>query len=899
MKHGKIASRLLCIVLIIASLSALCACKPSPAPEPSPEQSSASEQGTQQEHDVPTRPVYRDLSHETVPPYQSDNSKSCTVQAQGQSGACEVKLDFSQMDGRYVISPTKIKFSCHDVATCEQCGYVSEDGGAYLISSDGMDQGGITVTLAAPILASSVQGMRLTFRTTSDAPNSEMRILSATQTNNAAFVNKCGSMGGASQEYVTVDLGVKDFAELADGDGYIRSFQMYFRNKNKVDCYVKSVTFAIGAEQLLCVDTVAGNCFFREGALLAVANTIKARFEEAGLGAEITVTSKKYGKNSSAKDGHLHYGASATLVDGTKLTCSHDAAIPALSGAWLDATDGQYGSAHDSHEQWQQTFDPCGMLLLTDNTISCDEGIVRMEYAVIGANTAYDAADVSWRAPQIVRLEGDKLSCLFVNAVLDAYGALIEGKEYRLLVRGVSANGNYVLHTDIPFTYSCLSAQACDALVQAYEKIARAELACQASDEDKAGVLHAQLTAMIDNPDIHVSVNVLGQGVHSMRLSVSLRYLPGIDEKRLPEYVLEGEKMTDVYNFDGEAFTVSDVTLRYGQKEQSIALTQPYDGDEHVILASEYIYAHAKAPFSQITSETYGYVREELCTPPAVRLCWTDANAAKGKVYTVRISQNPDMSDAMELTASETFAPVYNLMVGTRYYWQVSAGEQTSLVHSFATEDGYPRFIRMDGVSNVRDIGGYYTTDGKRVKQGLAFRSAHLDGITEQGLAVAHDRLGIRTDLDLRGGSSRPLGNSVAHVSVAMQWYEHIFEEEYHKDVRAAISTFANKENYPIIFHCSMGRDRTGTTTYLILGLLGVDEETLHREYYASFFSTQGAFDAEEFVLLVKNMQRLTKEINKYGDENDTLQEKIEAYLLAIDVTPEEIQSIRDIFLEQ
>jgi hypothetical protein len=198
----------------------------------------------------------------------------------------------------------------------------------------------------------------------------------------------------------------------------------------------------------------------------------------------------------------------------------------------------------------------------------------------------------------------------------------------------------------------------------------------------------------------------------------------------------------------------------------------------------------------------------------------------------------------------------------------------------------------------VRDIGGYLTADSRRVKQNLAYRSAQLESITDEAREVALNTLHIRTDLDLRGGSTAPLGNTVQHISVGMQWYEHIFDEKNHEVVRKTISTFAKEENYPIIFHCSMGRDRTGTTTFLILGLLGVDEDTLRHEYYASFFSTQGAFDPNEFPLLITNMNRLVKGFEDYGDEDDTLQQRIQAYLLDIGVTEEEIASIREIWLE-
>jgi hypothetical protein len=656
--------------------------------------------------------------------------------------------------------------------------------------------------------------------------------------------------------------------------------------------------FSVGAESLLSVDTLSGNCFFRGGALEALAATIAARFEEADLAAEITVTNKKYKKNSGALTGNMHYGAVAVLADGTELTCSHEVVIPPVSGVWLDASDGQYGASHDSHGQWQQTLDPGGLLFLTDNQISCDEGISHMEYAVIGADRAYDGADVVWRAPQILQMSEDGFACLFINAALDMHGALTEGGRYRLLVRGVSTNNNYIMHVDIPFTYSSLSAVAEQALADAYAAIRDVTPRCDGAVEDKAGEIAKQLAAVINNPDVACKIEVLGQGVHSMRFAVSLRYTPAISSLRLPEYVLKGQRMTDVYNFDGASFTLDALSVRYGEDEGSIVLTAPYDGDAHVILASDEIYAHAKAPLSLVQSAAYDYVRTESCTPPPVCLAWTDANGSAGKTYTVYISERADMKDAMELSVTDTSAKVYNLKVGTQYFWQVKAQGEESLVYTFITEDGYARFIKMDGVSNVRDLGGYYTVDGKRVKQGMAFRSAHLDGITKEGLAVAHGELGIRTDLDLRGGSSRPLGDSVAHISVGMRWYEGIFDSSYHEQVRRAISAFAYEENYPIVFHCSMGRDRTGTTSYLILGLLGVDEDTLHREYYASFFSEQAAFDPSEFPLLVINMKNLNRGLDKYGDADDTLSQKIEAYLLDIGVTAEEIASIRALLLE-
>lgn len=862
-----------------------------------PESGSGGEENTGETAEKPPRDVYEDLSF-GVPSYVNPDVKSVTVQSEGKGTSGRILLDFTGLRGEYIVSSTKVISNCHDVASCDTCGYTDFDGGAYLMSSHGTDQGGVTVTLATPIHASSVTGMTLTCKTTANAPASSMRILSKDQTNNAAFINTCGSMADAVDQWITVDLGVKDFAELADSDGYIRSFQMYFRNKNNTDCYVRSLEITVSPEELLAVDAVTGNCFFRGGAAEAVAEIIARRFTEADIRAEVKVVGATYRKNSAAADGSLRYKATVTLADGSTLTGEYTAVIPAVTGVWLDATDGQYGSLHDSRGQWQETFDPSGLLLLTDSTLSCAEEVNAVEYAVVKRDTPFDDGETVWYTPQLLAMKEGGIAHVMVNAFLDLGGELREGEAYRLLVRGVTPRSNYILHLDIPFTYRALSAEATQALAEARTALERTDLICPADTEDKAAFLAEELASRIANKDIVTEIEILGEGLGSLRAAVSLRYSPAVTDARLPVYDLDGRVIADVYNFVGEAFTKEALTVKYSEEQFVINLLTPFDGDSGVILASDVIYQHAKAPLAVIESAQYGYLAGEFCTPAPVVMTWEDAEAAEGKVYTVTLSESRDMANPTVLTVTEPRAEIYNLNIGATYYWQVASGEDVSPVGVFSTEDGYPRFIKLDGVSNARDIGGYLTADGRRVRQNLAYRTAHLDAITEEAGDIALHTLGIRTDLDLRGGHSTPLGSSVQHISVAMQWYEHIFEEEMYGVVRQTVSTFAKEENYPIVFHCSMGRDRTGTTAFLILGLLGVDEDTLRHEYYASFFSQQGAFSETEFPLLIANVNRLVKGFQDFGEADDTLQERIRAYLLHIGVTEAEIQSILDIWLE-
>src|SRR5215831_19896322 len=63
-----------------------------------------------------------------------------------------------------------------------------------------------------------------------------------------------------------------------------------------------------------------------------------------------------------------------------------------------------------------------------------------------------------------------------------------------------------------------------------------------------------------------------------------------------------------------------------------------------------------------------------------------------------------------------------------------------------------PHVVPLEGGSNFRDLGGYRTADGRTVRRGAVFRSAHLGGLTDEDRA-ALGRLGVRTIVDLRGVS--------------------------------------------------------------------------------------------------------------------------------------------------
>ena len=335
-----------------------------------------------------------------------------------------------------------------------------------------------------------------------------------------------------------------------------------------------------------------------------------------------------------------------------------------------------------------------------------------------------------------------------------------------------------------------------------------------------------------------------------------------------------------------------------------IEATAPLDGSTFT-LANDRVDGWYKDYDFTTTDTDAHWMEEDIFLPECPVFTWTVGdNALYYKLY---ISTSADMKNATCYLTSTTTLTVEHLYVGTTYYWYVDAvyGEYTvrSRVFSFSTAST-PRTVDIDGVSNARDLGGYVTVDGKVIKQGMIYRSAKLDDITELGEYTLLYVLGIKTDLDLRGYESTSPVEELNYIPVACPWYStgsnYIWMNDYNKEEFAkAIKVFADADNYPIIFHCSLGRDRTGTLAMVLGGLLGLDENTLMMEYELSVFSYWGTNGSTKYNDgLRKNIHDTYLYISD-NYEGDSFQGKVESFLLEIGVSAEEIASIRSIMLEE
>lgn len=178
------------------------------------------------------------------------------------------------------------------------------------------------------------------------------------------------------------------------------------------------------------------------------------------------------------------------------------------------------------------------------------------------------------------------------------------------------------------------------------------------------------------------------------------------------------------------------------------------------------------------------------------------------------------------------------------------------------------RHVELDGQSNFRDIGGYVTVDGRRVKWGEVYRSGELHKLSDTDVekldalgikAVAnfltereiksrgHDRLPVGTreiPLPMETGNLGEMAGVIqeargtgdfSNVPVELNPEIHrVLINEGREYYATLLREMADPSNRPMIYHCSHGVHRTGTATAILLSALGVPWETIREDYLLS-----------------------------------------------------------------
>ena len=286
----------------------------------------------------------------------------------------------------------------------------------------------------------------------------------------------------------------------------------------------------------------------------------------------------------------------------------------------------------------------------------------------------------------------------------------------------------------------------------------------------------------------------------------------------------------------------------------------------------------------------------------SVKIEWEPANA---EYYELWLADNAFFSNVSKYITTDNFVEIDGLIPNTDYFRKVkivdkNGKEKFSEACSFRTK-GHVRSVAIDGVSNVRDLGGAVTKDGTTIKYGIIYRSANGDSITKRGKETVK-KLRIKTDLDLRGDviEKSPFGDGVNLIKINGAYYHGgetgvAGSEEYRNAFRDELKVCANPENYPMIFHCAIGRDRTGTLSLVLQSLCGVEKEDLIREYGLSFLSVAGCLDGSKQMFDILN-DFFTFINDNYEGESFT--DKTTSLVKSLGVTDEEISSIKRILIK-
>lgn len=225
--------------------------------------------------------------------------------------------------------------------------------------------------------------------------------------------------------------------------------------------------------------------------------------------------------------------------------------------------------------------------------------------------------------------------------------------------------------------------------------------------------------------------------------------------------------------------------------------------------------------------------------PEPVRFNWKSTASRSLKVVD---SENGKV--VYDGDASGSVTEVYNLIPGRKYSYHVDGDISWD---STFTPEGTLRMIDMDGVSNVRDLGGWRAGD-KTIKYGKIYRGAMLDDITPLGREVFFNTLNASVDVDLRGTGGTPGSVNGGSNTLGLQDYYN-YAVSYFQITGTSGSLYANairdiirllSEDKVVYFHCMVGADRTGTLAFLLEALLGVSESDLSKDFeLTSFFETR------------------------------------------------------------
>lgn len=258
------------------------------------------------------------------------------------------------------------------------------------------------------------------------------------------------------------------------------------------------------------------------------------------------------------------------------------------------------------------------------------------------------------------------------------------------------------------------------------------------------------------------------------------------------------------------------------------------------------------------------------------------------------------------------------------------------------TLEHLPIKLDFEGANNFRELGGYPLPGGRRVRHGMIYRSDHL-GKLSPGDQQLMNELGIRTVIDLRRREERDSNPDRLSADIQQIWLpvaaegadivklrrsledgsmtaegarQHLLaaNREFVRDFSDVFRDFTqhllDDRHFPLVFHCTAGKDRAGFCAAITLLCLGADLDTVFHDYLATNHCTANYINGMVEVLQDRGsrtspealralMQVETQFLQMAFDTAIDMHGSLERYLVrALDMTSAKQEALRSRLVE-
>ncbi|MGK4099335.1 tyrosine-protein phosphatase [Ligilactobacillus salivarius] len=256
------------------------------------------------------------------------------------------------------------------------------------------------------------------------------------------------------------------------------------------------------------------------------------------------------------------------------------------------------------------------------------------------------------------------------------------------------------------------------------------------------------------------------------------------------------------------------------------------------------------------------------------------------------------------------------------------------------------RMLELEEGINFRELGGYLTEDGRKIKWHKLLRCGSMAQLTKNDVDYL-DQYGVRYIIDLRSpeesnyspdkypdkaqyfqdtvypfsfslfknlGIINNMRLGASNMDFGRQTYLQMLldphaQAAYRKMFNVLLEN--DKEGESVVFHCTAGKDRTGVAAFLILSALGVSEKQIVEDYlYTNLFfdnySSETINDALESESQTEIAQRLNSKTAVIAETIEVLPKacqvvsgSVEKFLEEkLGMTKAKIERLQELYLE-